>query len=191
MPATSRLTSKPGRLASLSDATRRLVKQDLLVGIPDTNAERQRAPGEKGEPASNAVIGYTQEFGSDEHHIPPRPFLIPGVGDAKPAIVAALQTAGSEVLTGNVGAVDKGFARAGFAAVSAVQAKITDGPFIPLSQRTIEARAVRGRKGAKQYLKLQGQGTPDWALQDANLVKPLIDTGQLRRAITFVVRDRS
>ncbi len=190
MPARSTVSSRPGKFGSLGAATRELVQQRLLVGIPDSTAERKPADGEK-QTANNAVIGYTMEFGDPDRNIPARPFLTPGIDAVRDKIADALKTAGSEVLTGNAGAVERGFAKAGLIAVSSVQAKITDGPFAPLSQRTIEARARRGRRGARQYLKLQAQGTPDDILQGAGLVVPLVDTGQLRRAITFVLRDKS
>ena len=190
MPARSTVSSRPGKFSSLGAATRDLVRQRLLVGIPDTTAERKPEPGETGTPPSNAVIAYTMEFGDPDRNIPARPFLDPGIDAVRDKIADALKTAGSEVLTGNAGAVERGFAKAGLVAVSSVQAKITDGPFAPLSQRTIEARARRGRKGARQFLKLQAQGTPDDILQSAGLVAPLVDTGQLRRAITFVIRDK-
>lgn len=189
MLARSTVSSRPGKFASLSAATRDLVRQRLLVGIPDTTAERKPADG-KEQTANNAVIGYTMEFGDPDRNIPARPFLNPGIDAVRDKIADALKTACSEALTGNAGAVGRGFAKAGAVAVSSVQAKITDGPFAPLSQRTIEARARRGRRGAKQYLKLQGQGTPDDILQGAGLVVPLVDTGALRRSITFVIRSK-
>ncbi len=202
MPARSTVSSRPGKFASLGAATRDLVRQRLLVGIPDTTAERKPEPDEKGTPPSNAVIGYTMEFGDPDRNIPARPFLTPGIDAVRDKIADTLKTAGAEVLTGDAGAAARGFAKAGLVAVSSVQAKITDGSFVPLSQRTIEARARRRNpdsgklsqaavsKRARQYLDLQAQGTPDDILQGAGLVVPLVDTGQLRRAITFVIRDK-
>ena len=153
--------------SKLKDAVRRLLKQEVLVGIPDSTAERQPAPGEKAT-ASNALIGYVQEFGSDEHNIPPRPFLVPGVQDAKDLIVKRLQGTANAVLSGDLSAVDKGFQTVGLVAQNAVRAKIAEGPFTPLAKRTLEARRAKGRTGDR----------------------PLIDTGKLREAITYVVRDK-
>lgn len=58
--------------------------------------------------------------------------------------------------------------------------------FTPLADSTVEARARRGRKGAKAELARRAAGESP----GTELVKPLIDTGQYRRAITHVVRDK-
>ena len=57
--------------------------------------------------------------------------------------------------------------------------------FTPLADSTVEARARRGVKG-------QSGACPTrcWRVPGTDLVKPLIDTGQYRRAITHVVRDK-
>ena len=171
-----------------SENVRRLLRLKLMVGIPASEGERKPDPGEKTAPNS-ATIGYVQEFGDDEKHIPARPFLVPGIRSIQTEIVEQLRQAGENAFDRDFSKVKARFDRAGIVAADAVRSKITDGPFAPLSQRTIEARAARGRKGAKQYLKLQAQGTPDWALQSADLVKPLIDTGQLRRSVTYIIKD--
>ncbi|HCN2843789.1 TPA: hypothetical protein N6R16_004997, partial [Escherichia coli] len=51
---------------------------------------------------------------------------------------------------------------------------------------TVEARARRGRKGATLELARRVAGESP----GTDLAKPLIDTGQYRRAITHVVRDK-
>lgn len=190
MAAKATVTSK-GRI-DFGENVKRLLKMRVLVGVPDTAAERQPEPGEKGTPPSNALIGAVMEFGDDERNIPPRPFLVPGVRSVQGEVVKHLRKAGENAFDRDFGSVTAQFARAGTVAASAVQQRITDGPFAPLSQRTIEARAARGRKGAKQYLKLLGEGTPKQVLDtlgDQALVRPLIDTGQLRRAVTYIVKD--
>lgn len=190
MVAKAKVTSKGA--IDFGDNVKHLLKMRVLVGIPDTAAERQPEPGEKVAPPSNATIGYIQEFGDDERNIPPRPFLVPGVRSAQDEIVKHLRKAGENAFDRDFGSVTAQFVRAGTVAASAVQQRITDGPFAPLRERTIKARAARGRKGAKQYLKLLGEGTPKQVLDtlgDQALVKPLIDTGALRRSITYVVKD--
>jgi hypothetical protein len=176
--------------ANIQKAVAALLRQHVVIGIPDSTAERQPEPGDTGTPPSNAVIGYAMEFGLPDKNVPARPFLFPGCEVAQPVVTERLAKAGLAALSGSADAVERGLIAAGLAAENAVRAKITDGPFAPLSQRTIEARAARGQKGAKDYLKLQGQGTPDDILQSAGLTKPLIDSGQLRRAVTSVVRSK-
>jgi hypothetical protein len=190
MAARSTVTSKGA--VTFGDNVKRLLRMKVLVGIPDTTAERQPEPGEKGTPPSNATLGYLNEFGDDERHIPARPFLVPGIRSAQGQIIARLRKAGENAFDRDFSKVTAEFVKAGTIAVSSVQQRITDGPFAPLSEHTIEARAARGRRGAKQYLKLLGQGTPKEVLDtlgDQALVKPLIDTGALRRSITYIVKD--
>ncbi len=177
-----------------SDGVRRavqhLTKSYVVVGIPDTAAERKPEDGVKSTPATNATIGYAMEFGVPDKNIPARPFLIPGTEAAKDAVALRMIKAGEAALTGDPLAVEKGLMAVGMVAADAVRQKITDGPFAPLAQATIEARARRGQKGAKQFLKLQGEGTPDAVLQDARLTVPLIDSGQLRRSIQYALRTK-
>jgi hypothetical protein len=185
------LEIKKDGLADLLRAVKSLTGSEVLVGIPDTKAERQPEPGEP-HPASNATIGYTMEFGEPDKNIPARPFLLPGIQSVKDKIINRMRAGGEAALKGRKDAVEKTMEGAGLIAANAVQQKITDGPFAPLAPATIQARADRGRKGAKQYLKLLKQGVPADVLNDpgVGLVKPLIDTGQLRRAVSYVVRKK-
>lgn len=136
----------------------------VLVGIPSENAERKP---EDGEPvaANNALLGYVHEFGSPAKNIPARPFLIPGVQDAQPQIVAQLDGGVRSIMNGGAITADQMMHRVGIVAQNSVRARITNGPHAPLSQRTLDARLARGRTGER----------------------PLIDTGQMRRAVTYVV----
>ena len=189
MAARSTVTSK-GKI-DFQDNLKRLLRLRTMVGIPADGKAREPEPGEKSAP-NNAMIGYVQEFGDDEKRIPARPFLIPGVRSVQTQVVDELRKAGEDAFDRDFGSVRAHFVKVGTVAVSAARRAITDGQFAPLSQRTIEARAARGRKGAKQYLKLQAQGTPREVLDDLGdnaLIRPLVDTGQLRRALTYVVKD--
>lgn len=189
MAAVSNLTISLDRTGILEAATKALVSSEVMAGIPGDGTARKPVEGEK-QPATNAVIGYVQEFGDDEKHIPPRPFLLPGIDSVRNDIIGELVALGIIVMNGGTAAdIRKGFSRIGLICQNAVRKKLTDGPFAPLSPRTIQERAARGRKGAKQYLKLTQQGVPVDVLNDpgVGLVTPLVDTGQLRNSITYVV----
>lgn len=154
------------------DLTEKLLRQlkamtqdRCLVGIPAANADRTPEPGEKVE-ANNAMIGYIMETGSPAQNIPARPFLTPGVESIKGEIAKRYAAGAKAMLDGKADSLDPTHTAVGLIAVSAVQQKITDGPFVPLAPRTLAARKARGRTGEK----------------------PLIDTGQLRRAQNFVIR---
>ncbi len=166
--AKSGVTMKKDDVDAILKQIRMLTKQEVLIGVPDENAGRQPEQGEKQEPISNAEIGYLMEFGLPEKNIPARPFLVPGVENAKDKIGKRLEVGARKALTGDKDAVDIAFNGAGLVAQNAVRAKITDGPFKELSEKTLAARKRRGRTGEK----------------------PLIDTGQLRNSVTYVIRPK-
>ena len=141
---------------------KKLTSQEVLVGIPG-----EEGPREDGDPMNNATLGYLHENGSPANNIPPRPFLVTGVTGAMKAIVPELAKAANKSIDGDVRAVHKGLDRVGMIAQNAVKRKITTGPFIALKESTLLARRRKGYKGTK----------------------PLIRTGQLRNAITYVLKE--
>jgi hypothetical protein len=163
----SGLTVTKDRTKDVLAAIKALTNERVLVGVPDETAERKPDP-EDPQPVTNATIGYLMETGSPAQNIPARPFLVPGVTGAMDKVTAHYKAAALKALEGSPEAMHQAHMGVGLIAQSAVQAKITSGPFVPLSPRTLEARRARGRTGDK----------------------PLIDTGQLRRAITFVIRQQ-
>ncbi len=151
-------------------------QQRVLIGIPAQNSHREPEAGEKSAP-SNAQIAYWAEYGAPEANIPERPFLGPGMEASEDMIVTELSRAMTKAITlamidgdvtGGKAAITEGLNRVGLKATANVQRQITDGTFAPLAARTIKARLRRGRTGDK----------------------PLIDTGQLRRSVTYVIRYR-
>lgn len=163
----SRLTVTKDNVARTIAAMRGLGDKQTMVGIPSSTAERQPDP-EDPQPLNNAAIGYLQEKGSPAANIPERPFLKPGVASVEDQIADRYKTGSKAVLDGRVASIDQVHDAVGIIAENAVKAKITSGPFAPLSDRTIAARKSRGRTGTK----------------------PLIDTGQLRNAVTHVIRPK-
>ena len=156
------------RVGALVRDLRALSTQDVLVGVPE--AETQREP-EPGEPAgiTNAAIGYINEFGSPVNNIPARPHLFPGIEDARDRLTPELGGAFAAALDGRMDDVDTRLNRAGLIAQAAVRSRIITGPFVPLAPSTIAARKRRGHEGEA----------------------PLQESGQYRQAITYVLRRRS
>jgi hypothetical protein len=140
----------------------KLAEKDVLVGIPEASGEHE------GGEISNASLGYIHEFGSPAANIPARPFLNPGVENAKKQITLQLKKAGEAATNRDVRGVDKALHACGLIAQSSVREAITDGDFTPLKPATIKARERAGHSGDK----------------------PLIVTGQLRQSIQYVVRDK-
>jgi hypothetical protein len=113
---------------------------------------------------NNASLAYIHEHGSPAANIPPRPFLGPGVERSVGQIRAALVAGAQKFLGGDRGAINQSLNQAGLIAQGAVQQYMVSGNFAPLQAATIR------RKGSS---------------------KPLIDTGQLRQAVTYQVKPRS
>ena len=146
---------------ALPDLLRRLAavaQRDVLVGVPAGEA-RDDGP-------SNAEIGYQNEFGSPANNIPARPHLLPGVAAVQDKAAAKLTQAADAAASGRVSDAERHLHAAGLLAQNSVRRTLTTTAYRPLSERTLAERRARGRTGTK----------------------PLIDTGQYRRAITYVVR---
>lgn len=146
---------------ALPDLLRRLAavaQRDVLVGVPAGEA-RDDGP-------SNAEIGYQNEFGSPANNIPARPHLLPGVAAVQDKVVAKLTQAADAAATGRPSDAERQLHAAGLLAQNSVRRTLTTTAYRPLSESTLAERRARGRTGTK----------------------PLIDTGQYRRSITYIVR---
>ncbi len=173
-------------LATLEELTSKAV----FVGIPSTRITREPTPGEP-HPPNNAVIGYVQENGDPDKNIPPRPFLMPAIVENRAEILKRMKAITVAGFNGNLPLVKSLRVQLGLYAQRAVQQKITEGPFTPLSEVTLQRRASRqfgkgaagARRGAKMELAQRAAGLP----AGTDLARPLIDTGQLRRSITYVI----
>lgn len=145
----------------LPDLLRRMAavtQRDVLVGVP---AGEQRDDG-----PTNAEIGYQNEFGSPANNIPARPHLMPGVAAVQDKAAARLTQAASAAAAGRMSDAERHLHAAGLIAQNSVRRTLTTAAYRPLSERTLAERRARGRTGTR----------------------PLIDTGQYRNAITYVVR---
>lgn len=151
-----------GDYETLLRALDNITRQEVLVGIP----EEADPPRKDGEQINNAALAFIHDNGSPGQNIPARPFFDPGIQDVKPQLIERLKAVAKASLAGNASSVTKGLIAVGMVAVSGVRNRLNTGPFVPLAPATIRARKARGRTG----------------------IKPLVDTGQLRNAITYVLR---
>jgi len=158
----SGLTVRSDSAQSILDALKTLANKDVLVGIPESKDERD--DGDIG----NAAIGYINENGSPAQNIPPRPHLKPGVRSVEQDFMPHLKSAARKALEGDAEGAVTSLDRAGTVAANGVKRYITITGFTPLADATIANRLRRVRTGNK----------------------PLIDTGEYRRSITHVVRDK-
>jgi hypothetical protein len=123
----------------------------------------QEAASRPGSPINNAEILYINDLGSPINNIPARPVLVPGVQHSEELWVKQLGMAGKSALSGNAEAAEKHLASAGQVAANAVKREFTDGDLAPNAPSTIAA------KGSSQ---------------------PLVDLGEARRAITYIIRNK-
>ena len=146
---------------TLEDRLQRLTRKDVLVGIPVKNASR---PGEE---INNAELLYLHTHGSPLQHIPARPVIEPAIAapDNKANITAELKEAARGVLEGRPEDASRHLELAGQAGENAAVRWFTD----PRNGWPRNAPSTIKAKGSD---------------------RPLIDTGELRRAITHVVEER-
>lgn len=146
-------------LAGIFEAIEKLTSQEVLVGIPHGESRSDTD-------MTNAQIGYIQETGSPAMNLEARAFLAPGVEDCQELVSTQLTKAADEALKGNNQGIERCLNRAGMIAQNSVRAKINSGDFAPLSEATLRARRRAGK----------------------TRTKPLIDTGQLRNSITYIIK---
>mgnify|MGYP001563946400 CR=1 FL=1 len=177
-------------MAALRAAVFALVNDEVLVGFPADTTDR--TDEDTGLPLStgsitNAALGYIHDTGMPEQNIPARPFMLPGMRNAEDNVARILVQAAKSVLTERQPRkVTQYLHRAGLAAQVAIRRKINEGIPPPLAESTLRERARRGRKGAKKELVQRAEGIA----ASTEFAKPLIDTGQLRNAVNYVIRKR-
>ncbi|CAN0620502.1 conserved protein of unknown function [Burkholderia multivorans] len=158
------MVMKIDRLDEVLKSIAGLVQKEVLVGVPDSTAGRK----DDGEPISNAEIGYIQEHGSPANNIPARPHLVPGVQDAQPKFTPQLQKGVEAALDGDLEQVDRRLGSAGLIAQNSVRAKVNSNIAPELADSTLEARRRRG----------------------VTRENTLVDSGQYRNSITYVIRKK-
>jgi len=173
MPFTFKITTAIDRMPELKKGLKDLAAKQLQVGFPSDKPRAlesgQKAPrtktGRFKKRVRNAEIAYMNEYGSPAQNIPPRPFMEPGIASADDAIVEGLTDAAMAALDGNKEGINMGFHKAGLKAVAGIRNYMTEGVAPPLSPITLRLRRMRG----------------------IHSTKPLIATGQLLNAVTYVV----
>ena len=169
---------KTDKLAAIVSSINMLVKKSVLVGIPASGNGRD-------DEMNNAALGYIHETGSPANNIPARPFLLPSVADSLEKYEPHLKKAALAALDGQNKKVYEQLNSAGIIASQAAKAMIDAGAFAPLAIATLKARARRGRKGAAIEIASRAAGNAP----NSSNARPLIDTGQMRNAITYIVRE--
>ena len=184
VPPPSVLRTVVDNVDDFNKRVKELTGLEVLVGFPEDTTLRDDT-----SPMTNATLAYIHDNGAPEANIPARPFMIPGMEAAAASIEKALHYTANQALNKSNSApdaVNKGLVIAGSMATLSIRRKISEGIPPPLAASTLRDRARRGRKGAKEELRARSAGVAP----SMTLAKPLIDTGQLRNAVTFVIRRR-
>lgn len=183
-------------LDGLGKALAALAGREVLVGFPENTTARDDDTDGGAQRVTNAMLGYVHDNGMPEQNIPARPFMKPGIAAAESPCADHLGAAARVALQGGTeGDVEKRLMRVGITAVTSIKRKINEGIPPPLSEVTLRKRANRSmgknlagsRKGAKAELAAREAGVQP----STQLAKPLVDTGGMRNAVTYVIRDRS
>lgn len=172
----SGVTVLKDKALNVGKSLRDLTMLSALVGIPGS------AGTHEGSDLTNAEIGYIHEKGSPARNIPARPFLEPGVRAAQEQIEKQLRAAGAAALEGNSAGVKSCLEKAGLIAQNSVRAQFVDNDWAPLAESTLNRRPVTARDGDGKPTK-HGKSR-----QERGAINPLLDKGELRKAVTYVVR---
>lgn len=156
-----------------NDAVKRFEKDSVLIGIPE-DADGREADGT--EEIGNAALLAILNFGSPLNNIPAWNVMGIGIRSAQDAIAKEFEKAAKNTLTKAVKGQAGGFSdlanyyeRAGIIASTAVKTTINSQEDAPaLAESTLMARKSMGFKGTSRG----------------------IVTGQMRNAITYVIRGK-
>lgn len=179
------VTQTKNNLAGLHKAIAALIRQDVFIGVPEDKAARKDA-GDTG--ISNAYLAYIHEHGVPENNLPARPALIPGIKEIRKDAADLLKGAAASALEGNASAVSTALNKIGLLGQNAVRAKFVDNDWDPLADKTLDARPIIGETTDKKGKTKKTYGK---SRREKGKINPLIDTSQLRKSYTYVIRDRA
>jgi hypothetical protein len=145
----------------LDDLVKRISKMQAYVGVTEADS------GRKDKAINNAQLVYIHTNGSPARNIPPRPIREPAIEaeDNKNEIARLLEESAKAVLEGDEGTAQQRLEEAGMTGMVAARDWFDD----PRNNWAPDKPATIKRKGSDH---------------------PLIDTGAMRQAITYIVTDK-
>lgn len=191
-----------GNLEQVKEGVALLAALEVLVGFPEDTTARDEDPNDDPDSRgiTNAALGYIHDNGAPEVNIPARPFMTPGVEEVIEKVENQLRGAMKAAMRGDPVVMEQAMIAAGLTAKLGIQNKINEGIGPPLSDRTLQARARKGKgkssiaKAAQLELDRRSAMNdlgedPFFDLDTAlTTAKPLIETAQMRNAVNFVIR---
>lgn len=183
-----------GNLEQVRRSLELLASVEILVGFPEDTTARDEDPNDDPDSRgiTNAALGYIHDNGSPEANIPARPFMVPAMQEAEKDVEKGLSGAMRQAMRGDAHTMEQALIATGLKVKLAIQNKINEGIPPPLSDRTLQKRARRGKnssiaRAAQMELDRRGKGYDPLMV----LAKPLIETAQMRNAVNFVIRAKS
>lgn len=176
------------QVADMSGAIRKaveaLTEKDVFIGVPAENA----APRQGG--LNNAELSYLHEYGAPAAGIPARPHLLPGVEDIKGEAAGLLKGAAEQALKGNEAAVDAALNRIGLLGQNAVRARFQNNDWPPLKDATLDASPLKKDDEGNVIRDKGGEAVRGKSRREKGKLNPLLDTAQLMKSHTYVVRKK-
>lgn len=182
----------PIDLKKMIETIEALNKNKVRVGIPENKNARK-----EGDKIGNASLAYIHQNGSPAQHIPPRPFMTNGVNKVRDRLVDILEAGAKRAIeTNNPNIAIQAYHKVGTIAAGAMQDAINEGIPPPLSPITVARRRIRSagsRYRRKATPAEQAAFNARFARGEVQMSEsptvPLHDTGNLLRAINYVVDD--
>lgn len=160
-----------------------LKKLEVLVGIPE-----KKAPRKKGK-MNNATLLYIHTKGSPLNNLPARPLIEPALeaDDNAEKISEDLREVVKAILDGNENKAHRLMGLTGIDAVNIIQDWFED----PRNGWEPNTDATVKRKLKKKYkdLSKRQKAFDQYEAGAENINSVLVDTGSLKRAITYVLRE--
>lgn len=159
------VTSPVDKKAAILKNFQELKDMDVLVGIPQEKSSRPK----DGELITNAELLFIHTNGSPLRHIPKRPVIEPAIEHDK-EIPKIMGEAAKAALAGDAEKAMQELDKAGLEGQAAAQDWFLD-PRNGWPENSERVKLAKIKKGSTEPI-------------------PLIDTGEMRKAITYVVRKK-
>lgn len=175
------MKEKVDNTSSVMKSLKQISSMDVLVGVPEATTERDDGD------INNATLVLIHTNGSPLQNIPPRPILEPALEASgnKERIVEDLKNVVDLMLEGKRDQAIRAMHIAGMDGVNIIKSWFTDSRnnWPPDSIATVRAKFNKKYKSAKTRSKKMDQYIQGFA----GLNQVLVDTGELRNAITYVL----
>lgn len=169
---------------------KKLMNMDVLVGVPEDETLRT-----DDTTVNNAQLIYLHTNGSDLQHIPERPIIEPAIQAHRDEINKLLKVVGELALAGKTDQALKQLKKVGMYGQNVCLDWFTDprNNWPPNSEKTVLAKLRKSTnptlKAAVKFVDEGGDLANIAGIEGATQV--LIDTGQMRRAITYKIREKN